>query len=424
MSERGGEPRRLAVIDRAACVGCEQCAAVCPTDAITMQEGIAVIAAERCTGCGECVPVCPTEAVSMTGREAEAAPAGEEEAVAAADTGEAAAPEVWVFVEHSEGRPATVSWELLGKGKELSRDLGGRLCAVLLGEGVQGLTAECFAYGAERVYLMEDPVLAHYRTQPYVEGLVRMCQQHRPAALILGATTLGRDLAGAVATRLRTGLTADCTGLSIDPQSKLLEQTRPAYGGNIMATILCEQRRPQMATVRPRVMSLPAREETRTGEVVRQDLGMSEEGVLTRVLEYAHVGDGEEVRIEDAEILVSGGRGCGGPDGFRLLQELAEVMGGAVSGSRATVDQGWIEHARQVGQTGKTVRPKLYVACGISGAIQHLVGMQTADFIVAINRDPNAPIFGVADIGIVGDVAEVVPALTRACKARLAAGEG
>ena len=179
-----------------------------------------------------------------------------------------------------------------------------------------------------------------------------------------------------------------------------------------------------MATVRPRVMSLPARDDTRTGEAVREELGLSEQEVLTRVVEHARVGDAEAVRIEDAGILISGGRGCGGPEGFKLLQDLAEVIGGAVSGSRATVDQGWIEHARQVGQTGKTVRPKLYVACGISGAIQHLVGMQTADFIVAINRDPKAPIFGVADIGIVGDVAEVVPALTRACKARLAAEGG
>lgn len=424
MSERKRKPRRLAVISRAACIGCEQCVAVCPTDAIAMQEGVAVIAVEKCTGCGKCVPACPTDAVTMTGREEEAVSARAEEAGASAEARGLAPPEVWVFIEHADGRPAPVSWELLGKGEDLSRDLGGRLCGVLLGHQVSDLTAECFAYGAARVYVIDDPVLAHYRTQAYVEGMVRLCEKHRPAIMILGATTLGRDLAGAVATRLRTGLTADCTGLSIDPESKLLEQTRPAYGGNIMATILCQQRRPQMATVRPRVMSLPARDGTRTGEVVRAELGLREEEVLTRVLEHVQLGEGEELRIEDAGILISGGRGCGGPEGFKLLQDLAEVIGGAVSGSRATVDQGWIEHARQVGQTGKTVRPKLYVACGISGAIQHLVGMQTADFIVAINRDPKAPIFGVADIGIVGDVAEVVPALTRACKARLPAGEG
>ena len=275
MSRRERESRRLAVIHRADCIGCEQCVAVCPTDAITMQEGVAVIAVEKCIGCGECVPICPTDAVSMTGGEEEAIPAREGAAIPAAEA--PPAPEVWVFIEQADGRAAPVSWELLGKGQELSRDLGGRLCGVLLGEGVQDLTAECFAYGAERVYVMDDPVLAHYRTQPYLEGVVRQCQKHRPAIMILGATTLGRDLAGAVATRLGTGLTADCTGLSVDPESKLLEQTRPAYGGNIMATILCEERRPQMATVRPRVMSMPARDDSRTGEVVRAELGLCEE---------------------------------------------------------------------------------------------------------------------------------------------------
>jgi electron transfer flavoprotein alpha subunit len=223
-----------------------------------------------------------------------------------------------------------------------------------------------------------------------------------------------------VATSLRTGLTADCTGLSIDPQSKLLEQTRPAYGGNIMATILCELRRPQMATVRPRVMEMPTRDDSRTAEVVREELGLAEEDVLVRVLEYAREEDTSEVRIEDASILVSGGRGLGGPDGFNMLAELADALGGAVSGSRAAVDHGWISQSKQVGQTGKTVRPRLYLACGISGAIQHLVGMETSDVIVAINRDPNAPIFNVATYGIVGDVYEIVPALTRAAKARLA----
>ena len=231
---------------------------------------------------------------------------------------------------------------------------------------------------------------------------------------------MGRDLAGAVATSLRTGLTADCTGLSIDPQSKLLEQTRPAYGGNIMATILCEERRPQMATVRPRVMVMPPRDDSRTGKVVREQLGLAESDVLVRILEYAREEAGEVTRIEDASILISGGRGLGGPEGFKILEELADAIGGCVSGSRAAVDQGWIPHERQVGQTGKTVRPKLYLACGISGAIQHLVGMQTSDVIVAINRDPNAAIFGVATYGIVGDVREIVPALTRAARERLA----
>jgi electron transfer flavoprotein alpha subunit len=412
------KPRRLAVISREGCIGCEQCAAVCPVGAISMDaDTIAVVDAQECIGCKKCVPVCPTSAVSMTGglleelapaaRAAEMSGAGEEER------------EVWVFVEHADGRPAPVSWELLGKGRELATDLGGRVCSVLLGHRVDDLAKEAFAYGADKVYVIDDPALGHYRTQPYLHGMVRLTRKYAPEIILLGATTMGRDLAGAVATSLETGLTADCTGLTIDPQTKLLEQTRPAYGGNIMATILCEQRRPQMASVRPRVMEMPARDDSRTGEAIREQLDLCEDDVLVHIMEYARDDATEGARIEDADILISGGRGLGGPEGFRMLQDLADAVGGRVSGSRAAVDQGWIEHGRQVGQTGKTVRPKLYLACGISGAIQHLVGMQTSDIIVAINRDPNAPIFGVATYGIVGDVNEIVPALTRAARARL-----
>jgi electron transfer flavoprotein alpha subunit len=419
----------LAVISREACIGCEQCVAVCPADAITMADGIAVVNADLCTGCGRCPAVCPTEAITTTGGAAPEPTVAQPESpapdsVPVAPEPSASAPEVWVFVEHTDGEPALVSWELLGKGKELADALGGRVCSVLLGHGVEPLAREAFACGADKVYLINDPVLSHYRTQPYLHATIRLVDKYRPEIMLLGATTMGRDLAGAVATTLATGLTADCTGLTIDPQSKLLEQTRPAYGGNIMATILCEKRRPQMATVRPRVMAMPARDESRTGELVEETLELREEDVLVRILEYAREDQVEATRIEDGDILVSGGRGLGGPEGFQMLQELADAIGGCVSGSRAAVDQGWITHDRQVGQTGKTVRPKLYIACGISGAIQHLVGMQTADVILAINRDPNAAIFGVATYGIVGDVRDVVPALTRACRARLGAAAG
>ena len=424
MSEqKPGSSARIAIIRKDACIGCEQCIAACPVAALRMVDGLAVVDAALCNGCEKCVTICPSSAVTMSGP----APARPEAAPAAASAPEPAArpaaregpaPEVWVFVEHTDGRPAQVSWELLGKGRELADDLAGLVCSVLLGRQVDHLAKEAFAYGADKVYLIDDPVLAHYRTQPYLHGMLLLARKYHPEIMLLGATTMGRDLAGAVATSLQTGLTADCTGLSIDPQSKLLEQTRPAYGGNIMATILCEQRRPQMASVRPRVMVLPTRDDSRTGELVREQLGLPESDVLVRLIDYVREEAGEAMRIEDANVLISGGRGMGGPEGFRVLQELADAIGGCVSGSRAAVDQGWISHERQVGQTGKTVRPRLYLACGISGAIQHLVGMQTSDVIIAINRDRNAPIFGVATYGIVGDVNEVVPALTRACVAR------
>jgi len=238
-----------------------------------------------------------------------------------------------------------------------------------------------------------------------------------------GATTTGRDLAGAVATTVRTGLTADCTGLTIDPQSKLLEQTRPAYGGNIMATILCEKHRPQMATVRPRVMPMPERDDARRGEIVREPVGLTENDIAVKLVEYLpEVRQQDQVRLEQASVIVAGGRGLGGAKGFAMLGELAELLHGVVAASRAAVDSGWMPQLYQVGQTGKTVRPKLYFACGISGAIQHLVGMQTSDVIIAINRDPSAPIFQMANYGIVGDVYRVVPALIEVLKGKLGDG--
>jgi electron transfer flavoprotein alpha subunit len=430
MTDRAEKPKAVAEIERPACIGCEQCLPVCPTDAITMDaDGVAVVDADACSGCGKCVEACPSSAIAMSGggtpaAESVAAPSGsrpspEPEREAALTVGAGPAGEVWVFVEHTDGRPAPVSWELLGEAAELARDLGGRVCAAILGHQTDHLVKEAAAYGAQTTYVIDDPVLAHYRTDPYLRGLVGLIEQHRPEILLLGATTMGRDLAGAVATSLRTGLTADCTGLSIDPESRLLEQTRPAYGGNIMATILCEKRRPQMATVRPRVMEMPPRDDAGATKIVRGELGLTESDILLQVIEYAREADSSGVRIEDADILVSGGRGLGGPEGFKMLAELADALGGVVSGSRAAVDQGWIEQPRQVGQTGKTVRPKLYLACGISGAIQHLVGMETSDIIVAINRDPNAPIFNVATYGLVGDVNDIVPALTRVVKTRL-----
>jgi electron transfer flavoprotein alpha subunit len=416
---------RIVNIDGQRCVGCEQCVGVCPVDAIRLEDGIAVVDSSRCTGCGECLRTCPVEAISF--------PEGEQEAPAQAPMGagiqeapiQAAVPEVSVFVEQSGGVAAPVSWELVGQAGKLAADLGGRVAAAVLGHEVEPLAQAAIAYGANRAYLMDDPVLARYRTQPYLHGMTRLIEKYRPEVVLLGATTTGRDLAGAVATTVHTGLTADCTGLTINPDSKLLEQTRPAYGGNIMATILCEKYRPQMATVRPRVMPMPARDDGRHGEIIRESLGLAEEEVRAKVVDYrSEVRREDQVRLEDASVIVAGGRGLGGPQGFGMLKELADLLHGVVAASRAAVDSGWMPQLFQVGQTGKTVRPKIYFACGISGAIQHLVGMQTSDVIIAINRDPSAPIFQMADYGIVGDVYRVVPAIIKTVKERLGANEG
>jgi len=328
---------------------------------------------------------------------------------------------VWVLIEQNDGQPAMVSWELLGEGSKIAEALGCELAGVLLGHQVEGIAQEAFTYGAQKVYLIDDPALTHFRTQPYLRGVVSLVKKYKPEVMLLGATTLGRDLSGAVATELGTGLTADCTGLGVEPQRKLLLQTRPAFGGNIMATILTDRHRPQMATVRPRVMAMPERVENRTGEIIREPLETKEEELAVKVMEILRDKAAGGVNIVDANVIVAGGRGLGGPQNFKLLEDLAEAMGGVVGASRGAVDAGWISAAHQVGQTGQTVRPKLYIAVGISGAIQHLVGMQTSDLIVAINNNPEAAIFNVANYGLVGDLFQIVPALTQAIRERRAA---
>ncbi len=284
--------------------------------------------------------------------------------------------------------------------------------SVVIGDNVEGLCQESFAYGASKVYLVDDPVFHHYRTEPYYKAVCYLVDKYKPEIVLIGATGLGRDLAGAVATKLNTGLTADCTGLSIDERGFLL-QTRPAFGGNIMATILTERTRPQMATVRPHVMPLPEKDMSRKGDIVRESISIREEDILTKVLEVIEdVRQGAEcIDLTAADVIVSGGRGLRAKENFALLQELADELGGVVGCSRAAVESGWMPAERQVGQTGKTVRPKIYIACGISGAIQHLVGMQGSDVIIAINQDRQAPIFEVATYGITGDVFQVVPAI-------------
>ena len=417
-------PRGKARLLEGKCIACGRCEPECPVDAISYDDrGEPLIDAEKCIGCRKCVEICPVSALEMHFTEEEQklldelkrrGQLEEPAAVAPAPVADARYRGVWVFVEQQDGNAAAVSWELLGVGATLARDLDVDLCAFLLGDGVEHLAREAISFGARRVYLIEDPVLKDYRTEPYLKGTLDLIRKYRPEVVLMGATGLGRDLAGAVATVLETGLTADCTELTIDKERRLLEQTRPAFGGNIMATILNQIRRPQMASVRPHVMRKPQRLEGTAGEIFREPLNLDEKDVRVKVLQVLREDRGAgHVDIAGAEVLVSGGRGVQNPENFRVLEELAAVLGGTVSASRSAVDAGWVPYERQVGQTGKTVRPKVYIACGISGAIQHLVGMQDSDLIIAINRDRDAPIFEVAHYGIVGDLFEVVPALTR-----------
>lgn len=323
---------------------------------------------------------------------------------------------IWVYLEQERGDIHPVSWELLGAARKLADALpGARVEGVLLGHAVGRLADAAFRYGAERVILIDDPALAYYRNTPYAFGIASAVRKRRPEIFLIGATALGRDLASAVATRLRTGLTADCTELAIDPDKKILAATRPTFGGNLMATILCRTARPQMATVRPRVLPAPVPVERGAGEVVDEPLGMTEDEIAVKLLRF--IPAEQESSIEYADVVVGGGRGVGGKGGFAMLEALAAALGGVVGASRPAVDAGWISYPHQVGQTGKTIRPRLYVAAGISGALQHRVGVLGSDFILAINSDPGAPIFSIADFGIVGDLYTVIPELTRQVRA-------
>lgn len=399
-----GAGMALLIIDKEACIGCGACIDVCPFGALSLVDNVAVVN-DNCTACAACIPECPVEALAL--------PEKEREGTADLESYEG----VWVWIEQFRGQALDISWEMLGKGRDLANQLGSGLTACILGEDVHKVAREAVAYGADRIFLADDPVLNTYRTAPYARVLVDLVRRHKPAIFLLGASSRGRDLAGSIATTLHTGLTADCTGLEIEPDTGLLRQTRPAYGGNIMATILTPHHRPQMATVRHRVFDAPTADPTREGQIIPVPVGIDEEEVETEVLGF--ILQEKDVNIADADIIVAGGRGVGGPEGFEPLFKLAHALGGAVGASRAAVDDGWIPYAHQVGQTGRTVKPDLYFACGISGAIQHQAGMSTSRVIVAINTDPNAPIFDLADYGIVGDVAQVVPALTEQFRKKL-----
>ena len=325
---------------------------------------------------------------------------------------EAKTKDLWVYVETKEdGSAKNVGLELLGPGRDLADKQGGKLVAIVIGGGVDQAVNDASVQGADQVIVVDAPEFKDYTTDAYTAALYFLIEKYGPTTLLIGATPDGRDLGPRLACRLKTGLTADCTALDIDEESGNVAWTRPAFGGNLMATILCPDHRPQIGTVRPGVFKKAPAAEPKA-EIIREEFHVAPEQIRTELLEIIQETAGELVDLEGADIIVSGGRGVGGPEGFAPVKELAEVLGATVGASRAAVDAGWISHAHQVGQTGKTVAPKLYIACGISGAIQHLAGMSGSDCIVAINKDPDAPIFDVADYGIVGNLFEVLPALT------------
>jgi electron transfer flavoprotein alpha subunit len=392
-------------IDKNTCIGCGICEQSCPFAALTIgAEGYPEVN-DACTLCGSCVEACEPGALRI------------EQSGQQKQSDFAAWKGIWVMAEYRHGVMAQVTYELLGVGRKLADVRGVPLSVVVLGDGIADQAQSLIASGADTVYLIEDPALTQFREDVYSKVLTDLVRTHQPEIVLAGATAIGRSVIPHVATALDAGLTADCTRLEIRPEDGMLLQTRPAFGGNIMATIECPRSRPQMATVRPKVMAPAEADAGRSGSVVTvtPDLALLQSKI--EVLESV-VSDQGCVNIQEMEILVSGGRGLESEKGFSILKGLADELGAALSASRAAVDSGWIPYPHQVGQTGKTVCPKIYIACGISGAVQHAVGMQSAETIVAINRDPAAPIFNLATYGVVGDLFEVVPLLTRKLQER------
>ncbi len=393
----------LIYIKKDVCTGCGVCLSSCPFGAIEMDGDKAVINAS-CTLCGACLDVCPEGAILR--ETAQAAGDKKFEMDITQYSG------VWIFAEQRKGIIQSITYELIGEGQKLAKTINEEVCAVLIGSNIQSCAEELLHYGLNKIYVVDSPELENFQDDSYSKTLAKLAKKYKPNILLCGATNLGRSFFPQVAVKLQTGLTADCTGFSIEENTKNLFQTRPAFGGNIFATIATRKHRPQMATVRHKVMKQAPYSEAKSGEIIIEKIDGAEIKSRTKFLKGIEELEAT-VNLAEADIIVSGGRGLQDPKNFKLIEDLAKAIGGAVGASRAAVDAGWIPYSHQVGQTGKTVCPKLYIACGISGAIQHLVGMSSSDVIIAINKDPEAPIFKIASYGLVGDLFEVVPALTK-----------